>query len=595
MVAHASRAQALAGDDSSGSSAPSIMAPTDTLLPRVGIDTTQPGFADTLRDTFDSQSGPGPRATVAGPGFQIQSRIMVSEEWTQHADEVSGGAGGAHGNGSDFVTLIQPDILVSESTERVNGVLHYAPTGEIFARSGGNDEVRQGADGSLQVTALPGWFYIDTRGSIAEQSVFGGLGQQSNAPLTSNNRDLTYSFSATPYVARTLGNLGTMQVGASYIYSAVNAPNSFQGTTYNALGFAVPENYGSSSLGTRREFANFTTGSFVERLQDEISLDASQYSGTGELTGAHRLLLADNASYAINRFVAVVGQFGYENVNYPQALFRYDGGIYAAGFTLTPGKNANLTLEYRHTDGFGALFGHGTWHVTPRISINGTYSEGISSFNQDQQNSLLYGNVDATGAYASALLAAPLIPTSDLSPNVQSLQHQRQLNIAAVWIANRDIFTLQYNQSRSNVVGTPLGLPLSILQRIDATGLSLAELLALAPSYLAYIGVTPALLRQSEQYTNANSETFNGLLSWHRDLQPSLASNVSIGYAYTTAAFTNIGNPGSLQIGASLTKTLTDKISVSASYGGNFLISGATANNAYSDNNTFTVSVVKRF
>ncbi len=584
--------------------APGLMPPTDTLLPPVGIDTSRPGFIDTLRDDLAAQSGLAPSAVAAGPGFQIHPQVTVSEQYTQNVNQISGFGGLAVNSnnntnpGGDFVTLIQPDLLVTENSQVLTGNLHYLPTVEIFARHGNDDGVRQQFDGNGAVTVLPGWFFIDGRAQYSEQSVFGGLGAQSQTPLPENDRETFGSASITPYFARTFGELGTAQLGGSYIYSGVNAPNGIATQQYNSLGFAVPTNYGSSWLSTERGFANFATGTIFERVQNQVGVDANFYNGSGELAGAHRVLVTDDASYAVNRFVSLIGQIGFEDMDYPQALYGYTGGVYAGGLTLTPGKNANLTVEYRRSDGFGSLFGHGNWQITPRLRLFGTYSEGIANFNQNQQNNLLYGDTDATGAYASALLAAPLTPASQYGAANQSLQHTRQLNVSLSYVQDRDVVTVAYNQTSSQVIGSPLGIPQSVLARYGLQGYTLAQILALPPQILEelfFFGFSPSLIRQAEQVTTGTGHNYFANATWNHDLQPTLASNITLGYARTSAALTTVTNTGSVLVGAGLTKSFTDTLTGSVRYAGNFQIGGGTGFDGYRNNNSFTISLTKKF
>jgi len=587
---------------------PSPMPQSDTLLPQVGIDVSRPGFADTLRDDLNAQTTPVTGAAAAGPGFQLHPQITVSEEYTEHANQLGGIAGvsglsvGGANSGADFVSLIQPELLASEVSERLVGSFDYRPTVDIFARHGNDDGVRQTFNGNAQFTALPGWLYIDARGVLTQQSVFGGIASDAGTALPANDRETLANGSITPYFARSFGEFGTAQLGGSYIYTGVNVPGSVTSTTIDSLGFAVPTNYGSSWLSTKRGFANFITGPVLERVQNEISVDSNFYDGSGELRGAHRLLVTDDISYAINRYVAAIGQVGYENTDYPQALYHYYGGVYALGVTLTPAGNANLTLEYRRSDGIGAPYAHGNWLITPRLRLFGTYSEGISSFNQQQQSDLLSGDTDETGAYASALLAAPISGFGQSGAGTQALQHRRQLNASLAYTLDRDVFTLQLGHSRSNVVGSPLGLPTSTLARYGLQGLTLAQILKLAatdPEFIAFldfIGITPTTLRDAEKLTSGTSSFYNANLTWHHDLTPDLSSDLNVGYRKSDAAFTNIENTGSIFVSASLNKTFTETITGSIRYVGTYQLGGgSSSNDSYQNNNVFAVSLTKKF
>ncbi|MEJ0045806.1 MAG: hypothetical protein WDN04_06545 [Rhodospirillales bacterium] len=43
------------------------------------------------------------------------------------------------------------------------------------------------------------------------------------------------------------------------------------------------------------------------------------------------MLVTNDVSYAVTRFVSALGEIGYENLSYPNAGFAYVGGVWSAG------------------------------------------------------------------------------------------------------------------------------------------------------------------------------------------------------------------------------------------------------------------------
>jgi uncharacterized protein (PEP-CTERM system associated) len=567
------------GTAASGGSADVNLAPpppafADTVLPTFGENPSSADMRSELLDAFgDTQ--PPPQGDRIARGWQIIPVLTVGEEWTDDPGLTAGSApivgNGAHG--SDFVTLIEPSVTVLGDTERLQATLHYAPIGEIFAENSQYSQFRQNASGDVLATLLPDWLYFDARGSISQQPVFGGLGVFSNVLLAPNERETISSAAATPYIAHTFGDVGTMQAGVGYLYSATDAPD-YLNSPGDLVPLATSYNYGSSWLATKRAFGSFTTGQDIARLQDRVSVDASFYDGSGELRGGRRVLATDDASYAVNRYLAVLGQIGYENADYSQAGFRYVGAVGAAGVRVTPSPNSTLTAEYRYVDGVGAPFIYGSWQVTPHIRVFGGYSEGIQSFDQDQQAQLLAGNLGATGAQASGLIAAPLLGATGLYAGDQALNKVRRLDASAVYVGSRDIITAAFNWEHSTIVGNPYGLPTSVLNELGPNN-----------PELNLFGIE----------TTEDSTNYLGGIDWAHDLTSSINTNIYVGYDHSHNAAVVAGNSAAVLVSATITKAFTETLSAALTYAGTFFVSGTSFGDYNRSSNTVTVSATKRF
>jgi len=545
----------------------------DTVLPTLGTDPSAGDIRAQLLDAFGDTRPPVP-ADRLGSGWQIIPILTVAEEWTDNAGLAAGSGAFVNDHaGSDFVTLIEPDITLLGDTERLQVTLHYAPIGEIFAENGSFSQIRQNANGDVLATLLPDWLYFDVRGAVAQQPVFGGLGFFNAVSLAPNERETVSSVSASPYISHTFGGTGTLQAGVGYLYSAVDAPN-YLNTPGDVVPIATSYDYGSSWLATRRAFASFTTGEDFQRLQDRIGVDASFYDGSGELRDGRRVLVTDDASYALNRYVSLLGQIGFEDADYPQGGFRYVGPVGAAGVRLTPSRNSSLTAEYRYIDGFGSPYVYGSWQVTPHIRVFGGYSEAIASYDQDQQDLLLAGNLDPSGVLASGVVAAPLLGTTGLFAGNQALSRYRRLDATAAYVGDRDILTASFYWQRSTIVGNPYGLPTSVLERIGLGNAALTEFGLLA---------------------GTSSTTYTGAVDWQHDLQPDLSSNLYAGYTSSTNAAVIADKSAAVLVSARLTKFFSASLSGALTYAGTYFVEGEQFDDFNRNTNTVTVSVTKRF
>jgi uncharacterized protein (PEP-CTERM system associated) len=542
------------------------------MLPATGVDPSAPDLRDHLLDAFGQNTAPAITGAAAGPNWQYTPSISVAEAFTDNPDQFGGYDFGVGHRRDDAITLITPQIVVTGKTERVQVNLNYAPTGTIYAVDSDFSQFRQQFDGDILATALPGLVYVDFRGSVSQVPVFGGIGVVNTDLLPPSQRQTQSNLSVTPYLVHSFGGTGTFQTGVGYIYSATEAPDFLNNTT--DLPVALPYNYGSQWLATKRVFASFTTGEDFGRFQDELDTDNSFYDGSGALRDAHRILLTNDISYAVNRFISVLGEIGYENLSYPESAYSFVGGVWSAGVRVTPNERSSVTLEYRHIDGESSPYVHGYWQITPKLRVFGEYSQGITTFEQDQQNELLSGTNDQTGAAASALLAAPLVNNASLFGSNQALSRAERATANVSFIAGRDLITASFNHQRSSLVGNLLGLPDSVL---------------------AELGISEAELAAFGLLTTQTSVTTLGSLSWHHDLQPTLSSDVVVGYSSNNVAQTSSGQYSSVQLSVSLNKSFTNTLSGRLAYTGNYAVSGTGVSYYGQNSNTITISLRKTF
>jgi uncharacterized protein (PEP-CTERM system associated) len=534
---------------------PALSAPTDTLQPRTGVDATDSDLRGHLMSAFGSASGSA-TGNVPQTGLAIYKQIGVSETYSTNAGY---NLGAGSGSGNDFITSIQPAIRVVDTTQRVKIDLTYDPVAQIYARNSSYTQFEEQANGDILVTLLPDWLYLDMRGMISQQSIFGGVGPATTVTLSPDERETVSSVSISPYMSHTFGGNGTVEAGVGYSYSAVDASNALNrsiidGSFYNGLG-----DYGSSYLNTERGFASYTTGENLGRFRNRIGTDDSYYQGSGALSNAHRDLTVDDVSYAFTRAITGLGELGYEWLNYPAAGFRYNGIVGAAGVELRPGRKTDIIVEYRYLDGFGSLYVQGEWQATPRIRVFGGYSEGISTFQQDLQTSLLDETTDVTGFAASSLNASPLLQSSNFFGANEYLSRVRRLDATATYLGTRDTATLSFEHEHTSPVGHPIGtlLPLST----------------------------------SGYFVSASDR---------HEITPTLSASAFVQYGHNSTGLADLGSGDTVSFSVSLDKVFTQTLTGYVRVGGTYIVGGsAYAATGYrglsGDETDFTVGAVKRF
>ena len=535
---------------------PTLTPPTDTLLPRTGVDSTDPDIRDHLMSAFGGSAAASATGAAQPTGLTIYKQIGVSETYTDNAGYRIGAGSNV---GDDFITSIQPSVRVVDNTQRLRVDLTYDPIAQIYARNSGFTQFEQQANGDILATIVPDWLYFDTRGYVSQQSIFGGIGPATTVTLSPDERETISSVSVSPYMSHTFGGHGTVVAGVGYSYSAVDASNALNnalqnGGTVNGLG-----DYGSSYLNTERVFASYTTGENLGRFRDRISTDDDFYQGSGALANAHRILVVDDVSYAFTRLITGLGEFGYEELSYPSAAFKYNGGVGAAGVELTPNKNSEVIVEYRYLDGFGSLFAQASVQATPRIRLFGGYSEAISTFQQDLQTSLLSNTDDVTGVAANALEAAPLLETSNFFGANEYLSRVRRLDATATYLGDRDTASISFEDEHSSPVGRPVGT------------------------------LTPL---SSSGYFISGTE--------RHMISPTLNASVFVEYGNNRTGIADLGSGDTVSFSVSLDKVFTQTLTGYVRVGGTYVVGGsayaATGYYGLSGEETdITVGAVKRF
>lgn len=543
-------------DAGSGASGPPALSPpTDTLLPRTGVDSTDTDLRSHLLGAFGSTSSSA-TGNAAPTGLTIYKQIGVSETYTDNAGYR---IGDGQDVGDDFITSIQPAIRVLDNMPRLQVNLTYDPVAQIYARNSSFSQFDEQGQGDILATLLPNWLYLDLRGAISQQAIFGGIGPATTVTLSPDERETISTFSVSPYVSHTFGGAGTVVAGVGYSYSAVDASKALNQAVFDNGYETGLGDYGSSYLNTERAFASFTTGENMGRFRDRIATDDDFYQGSGALRNAQRILVVDDASYAFTRLITGLGEIGYEDERYPAAGFSYSGPVGAVGVELRPSKNSEVVVEYRYLDGFGSLFVQGSAQVTPRIRVFGGYSEGISTFQQDLQTSLLDSSIDATGAAASALQAAPLLETSNFFGANEYLSRVRRLDATATYLGTRDTASLSFEQEHTSPVGHPIG------------------------------ELTP--LSTSGYFISATER---------HDLSPTLSASAFAEYGSNRTGLSNLGSGDTVSFSVSLDKVFTQTLTGYVRVGGTYVVGGsayaATGYYGLSGEETdVTVGAVKRF
>ena len=477
------------------STTPPVPGPSSSVLPATGTDVR----VGNLRNQVSSLLASGP-APLLGPNFIIQPSIGVDVGATDNALEVSSP------RRADIFTLIYPSISLTGDTARLQVNANYSPTVSLFAQTSSRTRVDQYLSGDALATVVPDLFYVDLRSDITQSSITGGYGPYGTSSLNGTDQVQTSSVSLTPYLVHRFDGWGTGTLSYTLAYTnqtSVNGTVLPNGST--TTGFT-----GNQDLLTNRELAQFTSGENLGRTNLTGTVDLEQFSGSGAYTSSYRNLYTISGAYALNRSIALIGEIGYENLHYSATTLgtgavNVNSPVYQAGVRWTPNADSNIAVTYGRQDGLDSVFVDGTYAPTARTRIYASYSTGLTSSAEDEQN--LLQSASFTGGYATnAATGAPLVSTSNAFGTQNVIYQVQRLSVTGVLLRPRDTYSVGVVHEERRVVG-------------GGSATSVA---------------------------NNNYGGTYGQFSWQHDLSPAVSTNVYLQYGTDTFAFVNgqgtIGN-----------------------------------------------------
>ncbi len=505
-----------------------------------GYDTGFAGSTNNLRGAVESLLPGGTRVST-GLAWTYGGDIEVDVGATDNA----GGTINSGGRDWQFFTLISPDFYLNGDTPRLKVALSYSPRLAIYPQSSNQTFLANTFNGSATLTVVPDWLYVDVRAIGGISSRFGGEPLTTNAFISNNEAVQTASFSVSPYILHTFGGWGTLTAGYAYSrtfqsgdntvtpFSNSLGFNTVNGPAFNTLNSTATAGFGTTGdLATNTEYATFTTGENLGRIQDTLSVTASQNSGSSFYQGSSTFAANNTLSYAVNRWLAVLGSVGYQEYRYPQGGYNLSEPSWAVGVTLTPNPDSTITVQYGRTAGSNTVLANASYTPTARTRVYGSYTVGIQTGLGSRQSLLGTTVVGPGGLLLDRTTGTPVLASSLLASQY-TLSRVKTLTAGGVLLLDRDTFSASVTHD-------------DVTQLIGSTDI---------------FGIS----------TNAGTNTTDtyATLAWQHDLNPTtnLYSSVSYGTSTTGVYF---GNPGgsqnTLQLYTGLTHNFTETLSGTASF-----------------------------
>jgi uncharacterized protein (PEP-CTERM system associated) len=485
-----------------------VPAGAQTGLPETGTTTNIGDLRQQIEGLYSFGTG-----TPGTPGWTVVPSIGLSEQWTDNSRSSSGK------KQNSFITVINPAVLVNADTDRVKGTLSLAPSAYIYANDSSQNQFNSNLNGNARVTLLPEHLFLTLQGYSAVQATSGGLGPSNTTTLNRQNATQNYAFSATPTLRERFEDIGTGELGASYMYTSQQNLSSSSNGAFQATGGSQATGLNQFMIGTR-EYVTFTSGPVLGRTAVTGLGSAMQMNGTGVSNHAYRNLATIDVGYAITRSITALGTIGWEDIRYDtDPVYRINDAVWKVGVHWVPNPDSTLTLRYGHVDGFNQPWFDGSYALTARTRLYGSYSETLSSALESLQSAASTSVLDPLGNPIDPVTGAPLLLTNNFFSvqNNNVLYRLTNASLTATTLFDRDAVSLTVSyQDRKPVA-----------QTANAGG-SLA--------------------------TNGPTSGTYGAINWQHDLSPELRTAAYVQYG-TTENSTVTGNQTSDSVVASLSLT----------------------------------------
>jgi uncharacterized protein (PEP-CTERM system associated) len=353
----------------------------------------------------------------------------------------------------DLISYVSPGLAAYADTQYIQLRFNYQPTLEYYARTPTLNQIAQNLDAIANVTLWPDHLYLDVRALAGVGSASGstpGLGYSGSTPgqpttgvtgLTKQNSTQYTSFEASPYFLQQFDTYGVLKLGYTFSYSTSSNNAGLSPLPVGATGPSAAQT-GNEAL------AQFTTGTFLDRISDTTLLDAKQFQGTGATSSSgHIDTAANQVNYVLNRSVAAFGSLGYEDIDYSglNALAIHDI-TWQIGTTLTPNPRSTLTMSYGHQQGADSASVNGLYTLTARTSVNVSYGQTLGTQLQSLQNQLSQADINNSGSLVNSRTGAPLNTSSNLLGSPTQLYRSTTATVGTSTQLDRDTitFTVQY-------------------------------------------------------------------------------------------------------------------------------------------------------
>lgn len=151
-------------------------------------------------------SGGGLASPSFAENWRFQPTVSVRETWTDNVTLVPSSQAR-----SDFVTEVSPSFTVQGRGSRARIDIDYRPTGLLYARDSGRNDLLNMLNASGAFEAIERFLFVEARAQITQQTVSAFGPQPTSNVSDTNNRTETRVFSVSPYIKGIAGGVATYE------------------------------------------------------------------------------------------------------------------------------------------------------------------------------------------------------------------------------------------------------------------------------------------------------------------------------------------------------------------------------------------------
>lgn len=416
-------------------------------------------------------------APPPGGGWTVIPRIEIDEAVNDNILQLGSP------RRADLITYVTPSLAVAADTSHLKLTLDWAPSMALYLQNGSQNLLTQQLSSVGLLTLVPDRFYVDLRANAAVQATNGGFAGAgalalanpsggvgwagagaAGLGLSRNNTSQTFSLGVSPYTIGRLGGSGEYKIGTSV--NVAHVATARGATSLSGTGATT----GAQTLLTTEQLARFSSGDALEHVQDVLTVDLSQSSGSydqtsilgqpvpGSSTYSSRETVSNKVTWRWDEHVAVFASLGWESLRYTGTSgYRLDEATWSIGATLSPNPDSFLTLSYGHQNGANSLDLSARWAVTGRTTLTASYGSSVGTQLQNLQRQLNLAAASTSGGLVDAQTGGSLANGTSLLPIQPGVYRFDTFSLNGTTVWDRDLVTFALGFTRQTSVGSGIG------------------------------------------------------------------------------------------------------------------------------------------
>lgn len=453
---------------------------------------------------------------------------------------------------------------------KLNGTLGAS---QFLCTGGQNNSFAPAVNLAANLEVIDKFFFVDATANVSETFITPFGPQPANLTVSTNNRYISQAYSVSPYIqgviapniSYSLRDDNVWTPSASYGNSSAKTPTTYYNNLNGQMSSVVGNGGGWTLQYTRQSYDNgVDTGTYVIQVARGIA----SYAVDPQLT------LSLRGGYERDRFPALSGS---DAALLPSQSNQ--GAIYGAGINWRPTDRTLLNGHWEHRF-FGSSYNWQLSHRLPNVALSANFTRGLSSFPQlalaipagitvaqflDAAFTTRIPDPAQRAAAVAQFLAQTGLPPTLASPlnfYATTITLQQTASLSAVWVGKLNAvgFTLFNSQSEAvSGSGSVLAPEFQFGANNTQTGggVTFSHRLSGFTNLVASAIYSTTKPNDTEgSVSNVRTNNFNTFVSVNTQFSPKTTGSVGLSYfVFDTPGSSNIGNPSTLSVYASISHT----------------------------------------